>query len=70
MRLTEEEEILDLIKNSKDGRNTKFLSASHSLWKRFGNYDRYPPLVHDDNGISNKLAFTGSLMVLIIPSSK
>ena len=61
MRLTEEEEILDLIKNSKDGRNTKFLSASHSLWKRFGNYDRYPPLVHDDNGIKSVIYATFSV---------
>jgi len=61
MMMVEEAEILELIKTSKPGRNTKFLSAAHSLWKRFGNYDRYPPLVLDDNGIKSVIYATFSL---------
>jgi hypothetical protein len=61
MMMVEEAEILELIKTSKPGRNTKFLSAAHSLWKRFGNYDRYPPLVVDDNGIKSVIYATFSL---------
>lgn len=60
MRLAEEGEIVELIASSPKGRNTKFLSASHSLWKRFGNYDRYPPLVLDDNGIKSVIFATFS----------
>ena len=40
----------ELIKNSPAGRNTKFLSAAHSLWYRFHNYDKAPPMAYEDNG--------------------
>lgn len=61
MKMVEEAEIVELINSSKAGKNTKFLSASHSLWKRFGNYDRYPPLVLDDNGIKSVIYATFSV---------
>ena len=61
MRLCEESEIIHLIDNSVRGKNTKFLSASHSLWKRFGNYDRYPPLVLDEDGIKSVIFATFSV---------
>ncbi len=61
MKMVEEAEIVELINSSKAGINTKFLSASHSLWKRFGNYDRYPPLVLDDNGIKSVIYATFSV---------
>lgn len=60
MRLAEREEIEELIFASPKGKNTKFLSASHSLWTRFGNYDRYPALVYDDNGIKSVVFATFS----------
>ncbi len=40
----------DLIKNSPAGKNTKFLSAAHSLWYRFKNYEKAPPMAYEDNG--------------------
>lgn len=40
----------EIIKNSAAGKNTKFLSAAHSLWYRFHNYDKAPPLAHEVNG--------------------
>lgn len=40
----------DIIKNSPAGKNTKFLSAAHSLWIRFHNYEKSLPLVYEDNG--------------------
>lgn len=40
----------DLIKNSPAGKNTKFLSAAHSLWYRFKNYEKCPPMAYEDNG--------------------
>ena len=61
MRLAEEAEITELLATSPRGRNTKFLSASHSLWKRFGNYDRYPPLVLDEDGIKSVIFATFSV---------
>lgn len=39
-----------LIKDSPAGKNTKFLSASHSLWYRFKNYEKCPPMALEDNG--------------------
>jgi len=43
-------QVEDLIQSSPDGRNTKFLSASHSLWFRFKNYEKSPPMILEDNG--------------------
>ena len=40
----------ELIKNSPAGKNTKFLSAAHSLWYRFKNYEKAPPMAYEDNG--------------------
>lgn len=40
----------ELIKQSPAGKNTKFLSAAHSLWYRFHNYDKAPPMAFEDNG--------------------
>jgi hypothetical protein len=40
----------ELIKTSPAGKNTKFLSAAHSLWYRFHNYDKAPPMAYEDNG--------------------
>lgn len=39
-----------LIANSPAGKNTKFLSAAHSLWYRFKNYEKCPPMAYEDNG--------------------
>ena len=39
-----------LIANSPAGKNTKFLSAAHSLWYRFKNYEKCPPMALEDNG--------------------
>jgi hypothetical protein len=60
MRLAEETEISALLASSPKGKNTKFLSQAHSLWKRFGNYDRYPPLVLDRSGIKSVIYATFS----------
>jgi len=42
--------VQEIIDNSPAGKNTKFLSAAHSLWTRFKNYDKCPPLAYEDNG--------------------
>lgn len=47
----------ELIKNSPAGKNTKFLSAAHSLWYRFHNYDKCPPMALEDNGEIVSLIF-------------
>ena len=47
----------ELIKNSPAGKNTKFLSAAHSLWYRFHNYDKCPPLAYEVNGDVVSLIF-------------
>lgn len=41
--------IEDIIFNSREGKNTKFLKASHSLWTRFKNYQKHPPAVYYDD---------------------
>lgn len=47
----------ELIKISPSGKNTKFLSAAHSLWYRFHNYDKCPPMALEDNGEVVSLIF-------------
>jgi hypothetical protein len=47
----------EIIKNSPAGKNTKFLSAAHSLWYRFHNYDKAPPMAFEDNGEVVSLIF-------------
>ena len=34
----------ELIEKSPPGKNTSFLKSSHNLWKRFNNYENYPPI--------------------------
>lgn len=47
----------DIINESSPGKNTKFLSAAHSLWYRFKNYDKHPPFALKDNGEVVALVF-------------
>lgn len=42
--------VQQIIDSSPAGKNTKFLSAAHSLWTRFKNYEKCPPLAYEDNG--------------------
>lgn len=44
MQFLSAEEVRQVIRNSPDGRNTKFLAAAHNLWTRFKNYDTSPPI--------------------------
>lgn len=70
--------ILELIKNSPDEPNTKFLSASHNLWTRFHNYDHYPAmaLVRDDKIVCvhfatfNKNLYTNSYEIVTMPGQE
>ena len=49
MKFLKDYEVEELINNSPKGSNTNFLKSSHSLWTRFGNYDKHPPFAHIDN---------------------
>lgn len=44
------EQMEQLLAAQPEGKNTRFLNASHSLWFRFHNYDNNQPLVMLDNG--------------------
>jgi hypothetical protein len=57
VKFATKEQVEDLINNSPDGKNTRFLSASHSLWFRFQNYDKCPPMILEDNGKIVSLIF-------------
>jgi hypothetical protein len=57
MNFVNSTKVEDIIKNSPAGKNTKFLSAAHSLWYRFHNYDKAPPMVFEDNGEVVSLIF-------------
>lgn len=57
MKFANAAEVENLIKQSPAGRNTNFLSASHSLWTRFKNYDKSPPMILEDNGKIVSLIF-------------
>ena len=57
MKFATKEQVENLIQNSPDGKNTKFLSASHSLWFRFKNYNKSPPMILEDNGKIVSLIF-------------
>jgi len=57
MLLVNSVKVKDLIKNSPAGKNTKFLSAAHSLWYRFHNYDKAPPLAYEVDGEIVNLIF-------------
>ena len=39
----------ETITNAPEGRNTRFLNSSHSLWFRFKNYEKNPPWVLVDD---------------------
>lgn len=52
MKFANQQQVEDLIQSSPDGNNTKFLSASHSLWVRFKNYDKSPPMALE---VDNKI---------------
>lgn len=47
-------EILEIIEKSNPGSNTRFLSAADSLWYRFHNYEKNPPigLIDDEEVVS------------------
>lgn len=45
IKFVKEKTIQDIIENAPDGKNTKFLKASHSLWTRFQNYNKHLPAV-------------------------
>lgn len=50
LKIYSRENIEDVINNSEEGANTKFLKSAHSLWIRFKNYDKQPPYVlHNNN---------------------
>lgn len=51
------EQVQELISNSPEGKNTKFLNSSHSLWTRFKNYDKAPPLALEVDGEIVSLIF-------------
>jgi hypothetical protein len=51
------EQVQDIISKSDKGRNTRFLSSAHSLWYRFGNYDKTPPMAYEVNGEIVSLIF-------------
>lgn len=57
MNFVNSTKVEDIIKNSPAGKNTKFLSAAHSLWYRFHNYDKAPPLAYEVNGEVVSLIF-------------
>lgn len=57
MNFVNSTKVEDIIKISPVGKNTKFLSAAHSLWYRFHNYDKAPPLAYEVNGEVVSLIF-------------
>lgn len=54
MKLLTQEDVAGIIINSPEGKNTDFLKSSDSLWIRFSNYAKYPPLglIVDDKVVS------------------
>lgn len=57
MNFVNSTKVEEIIRNSPVGKNTKFLSAAHSLWYRFHNYDKAPPMAYEDNGEIVSLIF-------------
>lgn len=52
MKFLNADEVNTIIDNSPEGRNTNFLKAAHSLWFRFKNYEKAPPIALEvDNEI-------------------
>ena len=72
MRFLGLEEVEQIIKDSPDSSNNRFLAASHNLWRRFHNYDKYPAmaLVRDDKVVClhfatfNKNGYTNSYEIV------
>ena len=57
MILVNSTKVQQLIETSPAGKNTKFLSAAHSLWTRFHNYDKSLPMAYEVNGEVVSLIF-------------
>lgn len=57
MLFISKEEVEELIRTSPDGPNTKFLNSAHSLWYRFKNYDKAPPMGLEVDGKVVSLIF-------------
>lgn len=57
MILVNSTKVQSLIDNSPAGKNTKFLSAAHSLWTRFHNYEKSLPMAYEVNGEVVSLIF-------------
>lgn len=51
------DQVQKIINGSDKGSNTRFLSSAHSLWYRFGNYDKTPPMAYEVNGEVVSLIF-------------
>jgi|TARA_R110000803_G_scaffold46198_13_gene97111 hypothetical protein len=45
LKTCNKEFVENFIESQPEGKNTKFLKASHNLWFRFKNYDKQPPYV-------------------------
>jgi|TARA_Y100000114_G_scaffold99490_2_gene92649 hypothetical protein len=58
MKLLTREEVLQVLENSPAGDNTKFLRAADSLWFRFHNYEKTPPIALEDDGIVSMIFAT------------
>lgn len=57
MKFANADDVVSLIRNSPEGKNTRFLAASHNLWIRFQNYGKSPPMILEDNGKIVSLIF-------------
>lgn len=57
MKRYNKEQVEELIARQPEGRNTRFLNASHSLWFRFKNYEKQPPFVMEVDGEAVALVF-------------
>lgn len=57
MKFVNSTKVEEIIKNSPAGKNTKFLSAAHSLWIRFHNYEKSLPMAYEVDGEVVSLIF-------------
>ena len=57
MILVNSTKVQQIIDSSPAGKNTKFLSAAHSLWTRFHNYEKSLPMAYEVNGEVVSLIF-------------
>ena len=57
IRFVDFAKVEQVLANSAKGSNTKFLSSAHSLWYRFKNYDKNPPMAYEVNGEIVSLIF-------------